>query len=131
MTRFLKDSFTHALCAAVWGVPCVAWSGVPLLGERGPVQVGLFFYPLPGPILCGTGLKEAELERTIQWQMFRGRAEVADSLIAIASNREAPPEQRGEARVLLAGTGQERAFRYLDTHLPVVELPPLVVHPAP
>jgi len=129
MTRFMEESLTRALCAAAWCVPGAAWWMAPVFAAATPLgTIPSVSPPPPGWLTCASGEPSVRFRGNLAWHMARQRPELVDTLIVIAENE---PAQRRWARLTLEHTRQPRALRYLATHPPAHELPPLVVHPAP
>ncbi len=129
MTRFMKESLTRAVCAAMWCAPGAAWWMAPVFAAATPLRTIPYVSPAPpGTLLCPHSSAIYILGRNLDWHMARQRPELVDTLIIIADTE---PGKRDWARETLEHTRQPRALRYLATHRPVQELPPLVVHPVP
>ena len=131
MTRFMKESLTRALCAAMWCAPgALLWADSAL--ARGPADDS-WVVALPNDgFRCGARdplLYELRRARAISAAFASGV--YTDSLVSIASNPGMSEKSRERARELLASTRQPRGLRYLATRPPARELPPLVVHPVP
>ena len=130
MTRFMKESLTRALCAALWCIPGGLWLAAPAVaGELDDSWV--IALPNDG-LICGNRDPLAyELRRSLALSAAFESGEYTDSLVSIAANPRRSAKSRSRARELLATTGQPRALRYLAVYPPPHELPPMVVHPAP
>jgi hypothetical protein len=131
MTRFMKESLTRALCAAMWCLPCALWRADLAIAREPQDDSWVVALPNDG-FRCGTGEPLLyELRRARAFYAAFASGEYTDSLVSIASNPRLSSESRGRARELLSATRQPRALRYLATHPPAHALPPLVVHPVP
>ncbi len=131
MTRFMKESLTRALCAAMWCAPGGLWWADSAVAREPADDSWVAALP-HGGLRCGTRDPLVyELRRARAFSKAFASGLYTDSLVSIASNPQTSAESRGRARELLAATRQPRALRYLATHTPAHELPPLVVHPVP
>ena len=131
MTRFMKESLTRALCAALWCIPGGLWSAATTMAAEPGDDSWVVALPNNG-LRCGTRDPLAyELRRSMAISVAYATGEYTDSLLSIAANPRMSHESRERARDLLAATRQPRALRYLATHPPAHELPPLIVHPVP
>ena len=130
MTPFVKASFTRALCAAVWCVPGALWWTSPAWAGVAPTNE-LWVFDLPkGGFRCGTRSSVGvELARSWSMNVAIASGEYADSLASITRNPQIDAASRERASTLLRGLGDPRALRHPAAQ--PLQLPPLVVRPAP